>query len=317
MRILLLAPKYMGLCYNIYEELTHQGNEVVYIEDKPLRFDYRFNYHHTFVEKTKNRVYKFLRDRFIDLKKYWNQRLREYDNLFFDVFFVVNGFSYDTSLLLLLRKYNADIKTRLYLWDNLYVYDFNYIIKDFENCFTLDYLDGLRNEKLTFMPAFWTDAINGENPTAVYDVFMVGTNHDDRARIVKKVIKQLHGNHFSYFIKLVDKYRPENRLYTHRIYSTKEYLKLMNQSRCILDTERPSQTGPTVRMIWALALGKKIISTNECLKQMIIYNPEQILIIDRNNPKIDCEFVKSEKYFSPNNYVMGLRIDNWVKTILK
>ena len=307
----------MGLCNNIYEELCHQGNQVVYIEDIPVMFDYRFNYHHTFFEKVRNYIFKYLRRCFVDLESYWKEKLNNIDNLFFDVLFVVNGFSYDNCLLTILKQNNPNIRTRLYLWDNLYVYDFNYIIKDFEKCYTLDFLDGQSNDKLYFLPAFWTDRVTNTSPKIQYDIFMVGTNHDDRAKIVKRVIKQLQYHHFSYFIRLWDRFHFENKLYTHRFYSTKEYMELMEQSRCILDTERPSQTGPTVRMVWALALGKKVISTNMFLKKMSFYNSDQILIIDRNNPIIDVEFIKSNKAFLPSDYVMSLRIDNWIKTVLK
>lgn len=317
MRIMLLAPAYMGLYKNIINELTSQGNEVVFIEDKPFRFDYRFSYKHTIIEGKRNQFLKYVSDLFINKSKYWDSKLADINELFFDILFVINGFSYDSYLLSTLRKYNNKIETKLYLWDNLYVYDFNYIIKDFDNCYTLDYLDGNNNEKLSFLPAFWVNISDMDNTELLYDIFMVGTNHSDRAIIVKKLIKQFRLHHLSYYIKLWDRFHLENEIYTHRFYSTKEYMELMKQSRCILDTERPSQTGPTVRMIWALALGKKIISTNRYLKNMPLYNPDQILIVDRNNPTIDIEFIKSAKAFMPSNYIMSLRIDNWIKTVLK
>lgn len=316
MRILLLAPKYMGLYKSILIELEKQGHNVVFIEDDSFKFDYRYQYRHDVIEKIRNVILKKLSVYCIDKKQYWDSILRGIGDLRFDVIFVVNGFSYDNYLLQELRKYNNEIKTRLYLWDNLYVYDFSYVINDFQKCYTLDYLDSTVNEKLCFLPAFWTKEKNKNEKELLYDVFMVGTNHDDRYSITKKVIKQLNHMKSPYFIKIIDRFRFCSDLIIHKYIPSDEYTKLMEQSRCILDTERPSQTGPTVRMIWALALGKKIITTNTFMTRMPFFNPKQIAILDRNHPIVEELFVKSDDTFQPNEYIMELRIDNWVRKIL-
>lgn len=317
MRILFVAPTYMGLCQNISDELVRQGNDVVFIADKPLKFNYRFQYHHNSIVVARNFIFKVISNVFISYKRYWEKKLTGFSNLYFDTLFVVNGFSYDSHLLNILRKYNPNIRTKLYIWDNLYAYNFNNVILDFENCYTLDYLDSENVEKLNFLPAFWINDINRTEQKRCFDVFLVGTNHDDRYFIAKKVISQLRSYNLTYFIKLIDKFRLKNDIITHKYYSTKEYVDLMKSSKCILDTERPSQTGPTVRLIWALALGKKIISTNEHMKKMPFYNPDQILIINRKNPILDRSFFESDDQFEPCDYIKNLRIDKWIKTILQ
>ncbi len=316
MRILLLAPKYMGLYKSILIELEKQGHDVVFIEDDSFKFDYRYQYRHNVIEKIRNFILKKISVYCIDKKKYWDSILRGIGDLRFDVIFVVNGFSYDNYLLQELRKYNNEIKTRLYLWDNLYVYDFSYVINDFQKCYTLDYLDSTVNEKLCFLPAFWIKEKNKNENELLYDVFMVGTNHDDRYSITKKVIKQLNHMKSPYFIKIIDRFRFCSDLIIHNYIPSNEYTKLMGQSRCIFDTERPSQTGPTVRMIWALALGKKIITTNTFMTRMPFFNSKQIAILDRNHPIIEESFVKGDETFPTDEYIMELRIDNWVRKIL-
>lgn len=72
--------------------------------------------------------------------------------------------------------------------------------------------------------------------------------------------------------------------------SVEETERIISESSCILDTDRESQTGTTPRVIWALASGKKILSTNKNLIKMPFYNEKQIHIIDRNTPIVDIDF---------------------------
>jgi len=89
----------------------------------------------------------------------------------------------------------------------------------------------------------------------------------------------------------------------------------MINSTCILDTDRPTQTGTTPRVIWALALGKKIVSTNTNLLRLPFYDDKQIKIIDRSNPIIDIDFINEPFEKKNADYLIELRIDNWVKQL--
>lgn len=78
-----------------------------------------------------------------------------------------------------------------------------------------------------------------------------------------------------------------------------------------------SQTDTTPRLIWALAMNKKIITTNQYIKYMPFYDPDNIFIIDRNNPRIDLNFLKSQPKETIHPLIKTLRIDYWKKQILK
>lgn len=316
MRVLFLAPKYMDLYKNILNELNRLDVETVFIEDVPQKYNYRFRYKHSVKESIRNILYYIKSLLYVNWREYWSDRLNSIDNLYFDKLFVINGFSYNKYLLETLRRFNNNIETYLYLWDNLYAYNFSYIINDFDHCYTLDFQDAVNKEKLNFLPAFWVPSDSLFEDKSKYDVFMIGTNHDDRYLIATSVIKQIKKNGLTCFIKLVDKNLPEDEIITHKFFPTVEYLKLMRQSRCVLDTERPSQTGPTVRLVWALSLGKKIISTNAHMKEMPFYNPNQICIIDRNSPQLDIDFINNEVQIEISDYIQNLRVDNWISKVL-
>jgi len=61
-----------------------------------------------------------------------------------------------------------------------------------------------------------------------------------------------------------------------------------------------------------MAACKKLITTNSFIKQEKFYHPDNIIIIDENNPEIDPDFF--EKPFKQIN-VEEYSLDNWVKTI--
>lgn len=109
---------------------------------------------------------------------------------------------------------------------------------------------------------------------------------------------------------------PEDNIIIHHPIPVDETLRIMIQSECILDTDRESQSGTTPRLIWALAMGKKVITTNINIKRMPFYNPAMVSIIDRNNPVIDQTFLESTCIEPDNTYLNTLRIDNWIKNFL-
>lgn len=298
----------------IVQELQKQGHNVHYIEDIPCRYNPYFHYQHNFSTKIKNLIKYILSKMLFSYDKYWNKQLKNIDNKKFDCLFVINGFSYHHTLLNRLKTYNPNIQTRLYLWDNEYAYSFNRITNDFDKCYSLDWDDATNYNKISFLPTFWTEGV-ASTPNK-YKVFMLGTNHDDRAFIAKEISKQLDSYNMPYYIKIADKNKAESGLYTNKYLTPKEYIELMKLSECILDTERPTQNGPTVRMIWAIAMGKKIISTNPNIKKMPFYNKEQIHIIDRKSPVVDKDFLNHQFEYNITDYISKLRIDCWINTIL-
>lgn len=143
---------------------------------------------------------------------------------------------------------------------------------------------------------------------------MIGSNHDNRLKIAKIIASQLRAHGMNYCFKRLDKSLKENDIVIHKPLSTDSVQKVMMQSDCILDTDRESQSGTTPRLIWALAMGKKVITTNQNIKQMPFYNAELIHIIDRNNPVVDMDFIESQPDFSRcQKLIQTLRIDAWVK----
>ena len=74
--------------------------------------------------------------------------------------------------------------------------------------------------------------------------------------------------------------------------------------------------GLTMRTIELLGLQKKIITTNIDIVNYDFYNPVNILIIDRDSPKINKEFFTTPFTPIPQEIVSKYIISNWLKRML-
>ena len=181
-----------------------------------------------------------------------------------------------------------------------------------------------------------------------YKLSLIGTNHDDRLEIVKKVIPQMEDNHLNYFFRIfvplvTPSIKDKLKYFMAKIFCNKKFVEdyeistgiksypfvmrhpmtieevneIIEDSETILDTDRESQRGVTPRAIWALAQGKKVISTNQYIGKEIDSDiSEHVSLITRENPIIDVDFInKNITNDIPN--LEYLRIDKWVEEILK
>ena len=63
--------------------------------------------------------------------------------------------------------------------------------------------------------------------------------------------------------------------------------------KCVIDIESPTQNGLTMRTIEMIGLKKKLITTNKDIVNYDFYNPNNILVCDRDNFKIDKSFIET------------------------
>ena len=341
MNILFVTPLYYNLHKPIENELRRQGHCVDILYDNTIEHDN--GYKHKL--KIKKIIDYIIYDQEEIKKKYWEKIIAERDFSSYDICLCIGGFSLCNYFFEKIKEHNNRIKTILYLWDSLNYFDFRSIFKFFDRIYTFDYNDS-QNSLAEFLPFYWTP--NLTNVSTKYSVSLVGSCHDGRLWIADKVAKQLDDMGFSYFFKIVcdGKAKMTPSMYKQLI---KSYLKgdeasildikaltgkvthpfltsvstpidetnnIIARSECILDTDIDYQAGPTPRLIWALALGKKVVTTNKNIVKIPFYNNKNIFIIDRRNPIINPNFITS-KADDMSSVMEKYRIDNWVKILLE
>lgn len=350
MKILFIAHSYLNLYKEIEKELISQGHDVVTILDPnictyawakqklPLRL----------------RIKKYLAHKNNVFDKYWSNRCKGDAKLnqSYDLLFVIQGLSFSPILLDYLRIFNPNIRSSLYIWDSNLTLDFFHNIPFFDKIYSFDWYDVQQcsSNKLKFLPFFWPKEIeNYDNENIIYDISSIGSSHDGRLQIFKKLNNQFECKSINAKLQLYiptqgnltmkDKIKLlllkikgrgneelENLLISkglryypfviHELYSPEEMNIMMARSKSILDTDRELQFGTTPRLIWALAANKHIFTTNSKVVNLPFYNEDYIHIIDRNNPVIDFSLLDVETDDLPRQSIEYLRIDNWIKNFL-
>lgn len=338
MRILFLAPKYQDLYKPILEELKKR-HEVYYLEDKELPTDCYLVAGNP-LKKTVFSIYNKVAKAY---ERYWNSLFEETPALNepFDVFFCIQGLSVCRALTHRLRAINPNIRCSLYIWDTLRYYDYGRNVPLFDKCYSFDYQDAENNKNINFLPFYWV-GYEGQSQEIMYDLSIIGNDHDGRFEIVNQLLPEIERLGLKHFIKIkpCDEYniippigrlirtlfrRAEKKkmqqnyrkclaspLCLKQNMSVAEVEEVIRQSKCIIDTDRESQTGTTPRVIWALAQGKGVLTTNKNIVKMPFYSESVFSIFDRENPTLDVQFIKNYEPKPVSDYIAGLRIDKWV-----
>lgn len=186
MKILLLAPEYLGLYKPILSELQKQGHIVKMIKDEMLDFDWHYPYRSAFDKL--GRIIKATCNN--SWKNYWRNRMEKEACIkeFYDLFICINGCCVHPILLKKQKEINPRIKTVLYLWDNSAFYDYFHNAGLFDKVMTYDINDSVKY-KVQLLPFYWVNSEHKDVPIQ-YTLSMVGSNHDNRYGITKDIVKQ-------------------------------------------------------------------------------------------------------------------------------
>lgn len=341
--IVLLSPIFHEYHIEIINELKLNGANVFFINNKVHKLDPYF-------KQSRLKILKYIYYLIFnpDILYFLNIINPQLKKIKIDYFIAINQFSLSKYLLKTINKNNKNIKSILYLWDSTGFYYKPGLEKYFSKIFTFDLKDSIK-KNLEYIPNFYYDKKEIEvNNKIIYDLFFIGTQHSDRYNILSIIEKNKPNNITTYFklimiyksffhdsfIYLILKCLPIhyfkniifeyelfkgkiiNPFITFQLISYSEYIKLFNCSNCILDIDSPVQSGCSQRIILALSKGKKIITTNENIKNEKFYNPNQIQIISRKEININYEWIKKDFEFNKKDFEY-LRIDNWLKKLLE
>jgi hypothetical protein len=343
LRVLLLTPQFYDIEKTVKSVLEDTGFEVVWIENKTLLFDY----HGTWSK------FKFLRRLYFMLcsprERYLKRALRKIGDLRFDILFSINGHTVCPFLFRKLKISNPDLYSVLYLWDSFSMYNWLNEIHLFNKVYSFDPQDCSRH-KIAYKPVFYIQKSPKTSNSTSYDLFFVGKFSSERLSILDKVMLKGSGPGLRCFVKLWPAYRilfhnyfvyiilrtfniktPAIKKYIlnfeavegkiEREYIIQESIdygevqERLLDSNVVLDLPYPSQTGYTHRLIEALANGKKLLTTNSNIRNEIFYNPEQIHILDDEDPEVDINWIKNISEFAVDNSFLNLELSNWLKSI--
>lgn len=101
--------------------------------------------------------------------------------------------------------------------------------------------------------------------------------------------------------------------------SYSENLAVVGKSRCLIELPQNQQSGLTVRVQEAILFKKKLITTNELIKNADFYHPSNIHVINPDNFNIDdvCDFLKLDYQELDQDVYFKYTFDGWIKRVLE
>lgn len=151
-----------------------------------------------------------------------------------------------------------------------------------------------------------------------YKIFNI-SSYDERFSILEKLAKYFTDEHISYHF-IVRKERP---IISKLIKIVPEYLTLaevknrMSYSEVLLDIQKNRQEGLSFRVFEALGFEKKLITTNPSVVHYEFYNPQNICIIDPENPVVPSDFWDTPYEKIPENLLYPYTLEGWVKKVFQ
>lgn len=195
------------------------------------------------------------------------------------------------------------IKTVLSSFDKVYSFEKNDCIK-----YNLNFI------------ANWIYPIdNRENKTEKYLVFNI-SSRDNRVSIISKIgsiLKELNINYKFIVFDKKKKIKDANLEYTSNQIPLLEVNDYIQNAQVLLDINRKGQKGLTFRVFESIALDKKLITTNEDIKNYDFYNPKNILIINEKKPNIPLEFFHNEYEKIDEDLLKKYKLEEWLSQIFK
>lgn len=325
-KILFFSANFFGYQNEIMKSLIELGAEVDFYDERPKN---------TFWTKALIRLDKRIVKQKIE--KYYGSIIADISERNYDYVFFLKAEGINLKMLNELKRAQSQAKFILFMWDSIKnsSSDIETFFPLFNKILSFDRKDAEKHDVLVFRPLFYINdyrRIAKEKSVVKYDVTFIGTGHTDRYALVSK-IKSIceEKNLSSYFFV----YLQDIRIYLARKIFKKSYRKakkedfkfnplnkneiieIIKKSNCILDIQRVVQSGLTMRTLEVLGAEKKLITTNEDIVNYDFYNENNIYVIDRENPEIPMDFIKSEYQEIETDVYNKYSIGSWLIEVFR
>ncbi|RAJ33455.1 CgeB family protein [Pedobacter cryoconitis] len=322
-KILLLSVQTFNYEKIIADKLRVLGANVDYYDERPSN---------SLFAKGIIRLKRSFYQKRID--KYYRRILKDAITINYNYLFVIRGEVVPEFFLQEFRNDHPDCIFLFYTWDSFANHTHPISIqKYFDKRFTFDSNDAKKYD-LFFRPLFFMDEYKElskeRRVKAIYDVLFLGTAHSDRYKIGNEIMEWCISNHLTglayYYMqgrlvflykKFFDKtfQRFDIKKISFKSLDAKDIIELYRQSSVILDINHPGQNGLTMRTFEALGAGKKLITTNSKIAEFPFYDPNNIMIINRENPILNKDFFNIPFVEISDELLHKMSIIGWFESI--
>lgn len=258
----------------------------------------------------------------------------------FDIVYIYGGSMLNEKFLKLYKSQFTKAKFVLYLADSVRGTErYEKMFPLFDKVVTFDRMDyryySKKYTNIFFLPLFYSKEYENREEKNFhklkYDIAFVGTVHSDRLVLLKQIKKQAESMglkvyfycylqawfmYFYYYLTKKEFRSTRYRDFQYKKVSAGDIQKIMKKSKAIFDVQYPKNTGLTMRTLETLGMRRKLITTNKDIKTYDFYNENNICVIDRNNPKLNANFFKTDYMDLPQDMYQSYSITNWILKLL-
>jgi hypothetical protein len=302
-------PSFFGYEEVIKRKMIEMGWNVHFYSDRPSE--------NSFVKAAIRINYRIISGR---VRAYYDSILDKYEDGYFDKVMIVRGEAVSLDWLESTKKKNPKAEFILYFWDAI-AYNRNAIniYNEFDRVLSFD-SDDCEKYNFLYRPLFAPDVyFNQKNVKKTYDIVFIGTVYSDRHCVIQKILDICARQNYSVFLhayypsksfailrcffdwRFCNFYRKH---VTHEKLSQAETANIISASKVIIDVNRESQKGLTMRTIEAMAANTKLVTTNSALCEAGEYDENIHLVINRDSPVFNDKFIESD-------FVKPDRLDNY------
>ena len=317
MKICVISFDFWGYDAHIVETLKEKGIEANHIKIGAVSYE-------NFGERLTNLFSKVFLGKNLKYQKRQKFVIEQLDKLGHqDQILVLNADTFDHSTLEYMKKYtnrfitflydNLDrcpVQDKLHFFDKIYSFDDKDIEKHgFERLTNYNYLPFLSQEK--------------QNPSE--DALYITSYDKKRIKqldILSQKFEELRLKFDLYVIgkkswknQLIKPFSKNKIVFTRKRINHENLPEFYKRTKVILDLMRENQYGLSFRVFEAMALEKKIITDNEKIKNYDFYNPNNILVLNKDFSNITKEFFETPYQSLPEGIYKKYTLEKWVERV--
>ena len=317
MKICVISFDFWGYDAHIVETLKEKGIEANHIKIGAVSYE-------NFGERLTNFFSKVFLGKNLKYQKRQKFVIEQLDKLGHqDQILVLNADTFDHSTLEYMKKStnrfitflydNLDrfpVQDKLHFFDKIYSFDDKDIEKhEFERLTNYNYLPFLSQEK--------------QNPSE--DALYITSYDKKRIKQLDILSQKFEELRLKFDLYVIGKKSWKNQLmkpfmrnkivFTRKRINHENLPKFYKRTKVILDLIRENQYGLSFRVFEAMALEKKIITDNEKIKNYDFYNPNNILVLDKDFSNITKEFFETPYQSLPEEIYKKYTLEKWVERV--
>ena len=317
MKVVILTHDVWGFGKHIHFELERLDHQSTYVNCMEFKYEYA---------NITKRVANFCLKLFLNknIKKIYRTKkiIQTLNNLpEQDYILVINSGDFHPSVFDL-----AQTKTR-----NLITYNYDSIERVpltpnaesiFKKIYSIDYKDVKNNPNFIKTCNFIYKEKQPIKSSFKNKAFIALSKDKKRNITISKIADQFDNKDYSgkYEFVIIDKKNKnlnKNLVFLKKQINQEQLFNKIENTEIMIDIVRKKQTGLSFRVFEALAYQKKLIITNPSIKEYAFYNPNNILVVDEDNPEIPLSFLETKYEPIDQSIYDQFTINSWVKNVFE